>query len=280
VTDALARVLTPEERELSRYLDIIEAKKREVADFQAEIEALNDDLSRFNAEYYSRVGTLLVEIDKLELEEAELRRRLELLQRDDSPGEEAVDEQVKVEFSQRRRRIDEEEADANQYQEQARRFHQDPQLTPQASADIKRLFRELAKRFHPDLARTDQERIERTRLMQQITSAFHAHDLDALQKLSTTQDVEDRSFDRLSIAEKLVWAIREVARLDELAIQLAQEIIKTNGSALGILWGRVKQGQNPLGELETELNRKLTIAQMKLESVIHQHHQLRNERPR
>ena len=52
--------------------------------------------------------------------------------------------------------------------------------------------------------------------MQRVNAAFQDRDLAALRSLTRESEFTDSAFEAKSIGEKLVWAIREVARLDDL----------------------------------------------------------------
>ena len=263
VTSALTKTISPEERELNRYLLVIEGKRREIAELEADLQSLKEDLARFNAEYHVRVGALFVERDRLELEEAEYRRLIELLTSDPDATEADIHHRVHQEFRQQRERVHQDEQNSERFQQQRDQFQREPELSDDAVAELKRLFRELAKRFHPDLAKTEAEQADRTRIMQQVNAAFHARDLAALRELTTGQDVDDQAFATFSIADKLVWAIREIARLDTLQQKLTVTYHELRASSLSVLWLEQQRGGNPLDRLETEAKQQIKIAQAK-----------------
>jgi len=55
-----------------------------------------------------------------------------------------------------------------------------PTQRPQATTDIKKVYRRLARRFHPDLAPNPVEEARRNTIMAQINDAYAKRDLDAL----------------------------------------------------------------------------------------------------
>ncbi|MGI8404480.1 MAG: hypothetical protein ACR2OE_06900 [Thermomicrobiales bacterium] len=264
--NTLTRAETPEEQELARYLSAFEAKKQEVAALEAEIEALKDDWARFNSQYHARVGSLLVEIDRLELQAAEYDRRLQLLRHSQHP--EGVNDQIDEEFAQRRERVKPEDAQSSRFRQQSARFQQEPSLTEDEAGEQKRLFRELARRFHPDLAKTEPERLERTRIMQRVTAAFHRCDLAALRQLTAQPDVDDRTFDQLPIGEKLVWAIRELSRLEMVVEARTHDLHQLRSSSLGVLWTRNLHDEDVLDRRECDARRRLEISKGKLREAI------------
>jgi len=277
VTDMLTRIETPEERELSRYLLSIEGKKLEVAAAQAEAETLRDDLARFNAEYHACVGVVLIKLNKAVLELEEYQRRIDILQQDQNLSPDDIDQRIHREFSEKRENIDREDEQSARFRQQSARFAQEPALTKDESVEQKRLFRELARRFHPDLAKTDAERIARTRIMQKVTAAFHNRNLEILRQLSSQPDVDDRSFDMISIGEQLIWAIRELARLDALLDTLSRDMHQMRSSALGVLWTSRHNGEDVIWKLQRDALRRLEAATMKLQDIRIIHERLREQ---
>src|SRR5262249_59318751 len=124
VTQAVVRVQTPEEREYSRYLAEIEARKRRVAVLSAELQALKLDLTRFEAEYHARVGTLFVELDRLRLAIDEYERRISRLQADPTADPTDIERDLGREFGPRREDVRAEEEEARGYEDAYRRERQ------------------------------------------------------------------------------------------------------------------------------------------------------------
>jgi phage host-nuclease inhibitor protein Gam len=266
VTAALTRIVTPEELELARYLAIIDTRTRDVADLQAEIESLTRNLAQFDRDYHARVGRLWDEIDTLDGTTADIERRTELHLRNPSLSLEDVERQVRREFDRQREKTREETQASDRFREQAARFKRKPAGAGDETSLLKHLFRDLAKRFHPDLARTETERLERTQIMQKMTAAFHDRDLTSLRELSGTADVSasDTSFAFLSLPEKVVWAMREVARLDKVVESLRGELHRLRASSRHLMWVGQRRGDDPLGRLESEARKQRVIARLKL----------------
>lgn len=268
MTSAVERTVSPEEQELGRYLAKIEDKNRQVAAAQAELESLRDALARFNAEYHARVGIWLAEAHTLEREADEYQLRLQLARQRASQSADEILEQVNRVFKEQRERHEQEEARSKRFRQQSDEFREQPQLDEAQASRFKQLFRELAKRFHPDLAKNESEHQERTRRMQAVTDAFHRRDLDALERLSLSDDVGSGAFDQLSIAEKLVWAIREVARLDQLLRNLELELEGFRQVTMYRLWEEQLAGLDPLSRLEPQAKRQREQAAQKRQEAM------------
>ena len=59
LTHSIVRTETPEEREYVRYLAAIDARKRCVAELQADLAAHKEQLGRFNAEHHAAMEIAL-----------------------------------------------------------------------------------------------------------------------------------------------------------------------------------------------------------------------------
>jgi Skp family chaperone for outer membrane proteins len=268
VTHAVDRVQPPEEREYARYLLEIETRKRRIADLQAELASLKLALGRFEAEYHARVGVLFVELDRVRLAIDEYERRIAWLQTHPDADPNDVEDQIRAEFQSRHEEIHSEEEETRRYERAYQRDQERPKLAAAAEQSIKQLYRDLAKRYHPDLARTDEERHHRETIMQRVNTAFSARDVDALRDLMREAEVTDESFERRSMGEKLVWAIREVARLDEVIVGLEKELAAVRGSETHQLWHRQENGESVLERLETDLKRDLEEIRDRLAALI------------
>ena len=273
LSGAIVRSESPEEREYARYLDEIEVRKRRVADLQADLQLLKDNLGRFNAEYHAQVGTLFVELDKIQLAIDEYECRIAMLQCDPVTPPEDLEREVRNQFSKKHEEVHEDEEETRRYEHTYREDQQHPKLDTRSEATLKSVFRELAKRFHPDLARTAAERQQREVIMKRVSAAFHARDIDALEAIRAETVFEDPSFESRSIGEKLVWAIREVNRLDEFISSITAEREALVASDLAQLWKRQEDGENVIERLEEDLRRDIDQARQRLDRVVNCFHQ-------
>lgn len=270
MAQAIVRTQTPEEREYARYLGEIEVRKRRVAELQTERELLREDLGRFDAEYHVRVGTLFVELDRIQLSINEYEFRIARLSANPDIPNDEMEEETRTRFSGQRDEIHHDEEETRRYQHAFQEDRQRPHLDDASETVLKSLYRELAKRFHPDLARTDLERQQREAVMKRINSAFHDRDVDNLQSLRNETEIEDASFESRSIGEKLVWAIREMNRLDDLIVSISSDIATLRTSDLASLWQRHQQGEGVLEKLERDLNRRIESNRQTLQQLINE----------
>lgn len=265
---AVVRAETPEEREYARYLKEIDARKLHVADHQAELSLLKEKLGLFSAEYHAQVGTLLVELDRIHLSIDEYEYRITRLQDDDEIAPLDLEGEIRTHFAERQQEVRADEEETRSYE---RTYHEDlqrPELDERSELELRSLLRELAKRFHPDLARTDVERQRREVIMRRVTAAFHERDVNALQGLMTETDFDDPAFESRPIGEKLIWAIREVSRLDGLIESIVAEQESLMTSSLARLWRRQEAGEDIIERLMHTTISRIEEAQLRLDDVI------------
>lgn len=277
---AIVREQTPEEREYARYLTEVEARKRRAAGLQSELEALRVGLVRFEAEYHTRVGTLFVELDRARLAADEYERRIARLNSDPHVDPERVEEEVRREFADRREEVRQDQEETRRYERVFERERERPRLDEAGESEIVRLYRDLARRFHPDLARTEEERRRREPLMQRINDAFRERDLAALRALQSEAAADDPAFESLSIGDKLVWAIREVARLDGVIAALESDLAALRAADSFALWQRQLVGEPVIERLEEDLRRDILVARDHLAELITTYRHLLDRRQR
>lgn len=270
LAQAIIKHQSPEEREYARYLTEIEVRKRRVADLQANLAAYKEQLGRFNAEYHARVGVLFVELDRIELAIAEYEYRIGQLRTSPHSDPEDLERETKKQFTDQREQINEDEEETRYYEREHRDEQRRPGLDAESEAALKLIFRELAKRFHPDLAKTENERAQREAVMKEVNAAFHKRDLHQLRTIGAMHDVDDTAFEAKSIGEKLVWAIREINRLEELIELIQSERNALKASDVATLWSRQQLGEDVIGQLENELRSRIEAGRELLHSKIKQ----------
>ena len=209
-----------------------------------------------------------MELDRAHLAIDEYERRIARLQSDPAADPAAIEQDVRDEFADRRDEVHREEEDARGYEQAFQREQRRPQLDAETADEVQRLYRELARRHHPDLARTDEERRRREPLMQRVNAAMHERDLDALRALALEAEAADPAFEARSLGEKLIWAIREVARLDEVIEALENELTAVRTSDTHELWSRQEAGERVIEALEADLSVELVQERDRLAEVI------------
>jgi hypothetical protein len=274
LTTEIIRQESPEEREYARYRVEIETRQQRVSQLQADLSVLKLTLGRFELEYHARVGAKFNNLDRLRLAIDEYERRIARLQADPDTDPRDIEEDIQRTFRDQEEQVRANEEAGHRYEEAFTRDQERPPLTPGTATELGRLYRHLAKRHHPDLARTDEERRRRERFMQQVNAAFQERDLEALTALAQEAVSDDPAFAAKSIGEKLVWAIREVARLDEVVAGLLAEQRAVEASNTYGLWRRQEDGEDVLGTLERDLMREIIEKRDQLAALIATYRQL------
>jgi hypothetical protein len=104
--------------------------------------------------------------------------------------------------------------------------------------------------------------------MQRVNAAMRERDLTAMRTLLSEAEVTDVAFEARSIGEKLVWAIREIARLDEVIAELERDLATLRNSDSHGLWHRQESGEQVIERLTADLKRDLASAQSQLAALV------------
>lgn len=170
-----------EKRQLIRFdeaarqrfeLDVL---AREIGELELELATAQAEIADFTQRYYAAVGVLMVELDELNAQIAQLL------------STQAPDDAVLQQSAQSSH------AQAERSQQEQQRFEDIPKraaektFTP--SRDLKKLYRQIAQKIHPDRANDEADRNWRTQLMAEATRAYRGEDEAALREvLSLWQD--------------------------------------------------------------------------------------------
>lgn len=268
MTDSLVRQQSPEEREYAKYLFEVENRKQRASTLQDELTSLRLALGRFEAEYHAVVGTLFLELDRIRLSIRGYEEKIARLRNDPLADPATVDREVEGKFRAEQEDLHEQERENRRYEEAFQRESERPQLPVDDETELHRLYRDLAKRYHPDLARTEAERLQRQPLMQRVNAAMQERDLARLQALLSESEITDVAFEMKSVGEKLVWAIREIARLDAVIAKLETDLTALRVSATHDLWQREASGEQVIERLAEDLRSELGTAQEALATII------------
>lgn len=269
VIRSLVPIQSTDERDYARLSVDIEVRKRQMAQLQAERDKLELALSRFAVDLKNRVGGVRTELNRVRLQTAEYRRRIERLKHDESLDPATVEREVAEEFADRREaaRIGE-EFSQRERQRVDRAPRRTPRLNVETEAEILRVYRELAKRFHPDLARTDPERTRRSGLMLRINVAYSDRDLLALQSIAREAQAVDPRFAGITAGERVVWAHRVIARLDSQIEDVEAQLGTLRRSETFSLWKSPETSHQSIADLEARVRARLTRERDRLDEAI------------
>jgi len=274
------------EEEYARRRGEIGRRRQRVAELQAELARLKAALGGFEAACHARVGDLLAELRRLADAAADYERRLQRLRADD----EGTDDPEPPPFA----RPTETAAEAGHDGPSA---SGDPggrgaaraaasaraalrRLPAAQLAEAKRLYLDLAKRCHPDRATDDADRHRRQELMLRINDAWRHRDLAALHALRRETEGADPGFAQRPLGERLAWAAAELARLDDLLVDLRAEIILLRGGETHRLWRRHEAGEPVIDKIESDLEKRLAKEGRRLDALIASYRRRLDERRR
>lgn len=215
----------------------------------------------------------------MQLAIAEYERRIARLTAEPAADPSTVEEEIRDAFTDRRRRVDDDDQETHRQERIHEQVRQRPSLDAGAESEAKRLYRDLAKRFHPDLARTEDERSARERTMQRVNAAFQDRDLSALHSLSHEAEHTDPAFEARSTGDKFVWATREIARLDGLIESIDADLAAIRATDTHALWLRQQNGDSVIDLLAADIAEDLARERDHLAELITSYRHLIESRP-
>ena len=295
---SLVRCITGEELEYIDLLMRIEWRTAQVAALEEELGPLQHAFERFEWEYSQRLGTLQADLRKLrdaitllEHRTARIHARLvadpggimgDLFDRDelqeigDMFGIDVPDEWFASARPGRRRERGWEYADHGAAGDDAeaeilRRLQRAGRapLPEETATELRRCFRDLARRFHPDLAESEGERIMRQEIMLRVNHAWHCRDLEALRAIEQEMEAFLPGWSSGHLAQRVAWAKREYARLDERASELVSHIRRLRASKTFPLWFNSTLGRTVINQRALALSHEIERERERLAEVKH-----------
>lgn len=216
----------------------VEAKRRAVANIQEQLNEYKRTLGDLMARYYATVGSLQVQLEKINLEMAEITARISWLLIHDT--EEGMEERLESVFSDRREQVDADESEATGARAAYEEMREKEVLAPEVKKEIKRLYRELVKRFHPDLADSEEDRMCRNRIMTEVNDAYELEDLPALRGMLERHEWLEAEARANTWQGKLEALDKEIGRLDRLLMEMEHELAEIESSSAFELWVSVQ----------------------------------------
>jgi hypothetical protein len=242
--------LTHQTEEALKAIRAKVAHRREYLNIlEMELYNTRQTLQEFNNQYRTRLGTLELELNRLEqILDNNISSREPELERSDSTNN-------KEEQERTRRKSAHVHPAKNQLKSTR---------NPDYERKVRELFRNLAKRFHPDLTNDSDEKKRREEIMAKINQAYTSRDLDLLQELAQDSAIQgdnqiagpNEEYMRFKIElrqlETMIFEVEHTIRELDLspAMQMRTEA-KTEENA----------GRDMLGNMEFDL--KLRIAELR-----------------
>lgn len=246
----IERRLSPEEEELAKKREELEALRGKLADRELHLANLRAGLAAFEGRYLRQVGVLYAELDEWNAKIAEL-----LAEETD-----AVD--ARSAASQARSRATESHAASHGEAAKAKEFAPSPEL--------KSLYREVAKRVHPDLATDEADRTHRERLMAEANRCYENGDDKGLRRILEEYGSSPDSVRGTGVAADLVRVLRQLKQVRDRLAQIEQEIANLADSDIAALKARAqeanRQGRDLLAEMAANVQRRVNSAKLQYES--------------
>lgn len=258
---------TVEENQLRARIDSL---REQLAAAVAELEQLRATLLVFESRYDARIGVLMVEVDRAELEIAVLRRRIGAL-RESVDAWQAVESAIEREFAAERERVETEAREASGARRRIAELPPPPE--PEVAAAIRSQYRKLARKFHPDVAGEDQ-RERHEDVMRRINVAMEMHDLGTLLDLEGELPADAGDIPGPTRGARIAWATAEIARLEGQLAKRTGELAALRSTSLHQLWQRIEREPALLERLESDLRAELTTAQMERHALARQYDDL------
>lgn len=245
----IVREITPEEKELQKKQAELTALETELAQRELELVTIQAELNAFRNCYLQALGKLYAELDAILAELAAVRAL-----------EKPIGDKAWKRVEQARARAEETAKDAQEAQDQSKKF--------KPSERLKKLYREIAKSFHPDLAGDETERSQFQQIMADANQAYKNGDEQLLEKLFTQGKHSPEMVKGDGTGVDLVRVIRKIANIEERLKQIASETAAIKESALFQLKlkyeAMLEKGIDLLTEMAGYLNRQITEACIRL----------------
>lgn len=255
----------------------VEALRQEYASVTAEYQQLLVALRAFEVKYDARIGVLLVELDRIELNLEIYQRRLAVLHQPPKTWK-VAEEEIATAFQGERERVEAEYREAAGAQERLRDVPNDP--PPEVAEAIRKLYRKLARRYHPDLAGTEEERVANELAMRRINAALEAQDLAELERLDLELPKLGDDIPGESRRARIQWLLAEIERLEKVLAETVGSIAQLKSGSLYRLWQQVEQSPGVLDDLETDLRAKITAKKSELDALVLTYRELMYQRVR
>lgn len=238
----MQELVVPSEASYEKYLAKkveIAAKRQTVADLQEQIKEYEQVLGELMARYYATVGSLQVQLERINLQIEEIKFRISWLLINES--QEGMEERLDEAFSNHREQVEADESEAAGARMAYEEIQEKEELAPEVKKELKRLYRELAKRFHPDLADSEEERIRRNRIMAEVNDAYGREDFSALQGMLDRYEWVEAEAKANTWQAKIEALENESRRLDNLHAELERKLDEIENSSAFELWESVQQ---------------------------------------
>ncbi len=246
---------SPEEKELEKKLEELEALQEQLGQAELDLATLQVELRDFERRYLGIVGVKYAELDEIEAIIAE--RLAAQASQDRNAHEVAQEARTKAAESARTA------GDVRSPEEEI----QKPPLSP----ELKKVYREVAKKVHPDLADDEADRKRREDLMARANRAYEEGALDELQEILEEAEHSPESVKGKDPASRLVRVIRQISLVEKRLGNIREETAPLVHSDLHKLRETVLEandaGRDLLQEMASHLDEEIVSARERAASL-------------
>ncbi|OGO24634.1 MAG: hypothetical protein A2Z28_01230 [Chloroflexi bacterium RBG_16_51_9] len=255
----------------------IAEKEDEVSELSIQIQNIKNTLKVFLGEYNSRVSSLYVKLDEINLRIKEYQLRIDLAKgrKISQDSLKNIEKEVSETFTEERRHMGDLEDEASEFSEEYREYleqeKEGPPLDTEAQEKLKQLYRKLARKFHPDLAKNDKQRTEFHKIMSAINEAYKNGDLETLEKYMRQAEREEK-IAKETTEEKLARLKQDYEIILGIIAKLSVELAASETSETYKLREKVnqakKEGGDSLLELATSIQKEIDENQILLDKLV------------
>jgi hypothetical protein len=188
-----------EDRLKERLQRAIHKKKKMLEEVAMKCEELQVELDIVQHEYNTRIGSLLLKDNQLDLEIIQYRNVKSLMEQGMSYGE--AMREIEDCFYSDILRMQKEQETIEFEKEMLNNRHE---VSEDVQGEIKQLWKELIRKFHPDLVSNMQEKMKREEIMKKINKAYAENDIDALRLFYANVHVDDFQGSSIEVLEAIL----------------------------------------------------------------------------
>lgn len=252
----LAKLNTPEERELSQKREELSNLQTLLAQRELDLTTLQAELHAFERRYFRVVGVRYAELDEVKAQIADLLSQ-------SSPQ----NSKMRTQAAEARGRANESAHESKMVQETV--GHEE-KFKP--SDALKKLYRDVAKSIHPDLATDEDDRARRQRFMAEANQAYEGGDEIRLREILREWESSPDAIKGDDVAAELVRVIRKIAQVQERLRTIESTIDELQSSDLYRLKNEVESAEaeerDLLAEMALRLDKQIADARKRLAGLV------------
>ena len=249
--------------------------ERELSELIEEKADLENQLKALEKEYDKEVSPLILELEKVEIQIREFKKRLDLLNKTNKEKDK-IEDSIKENFKEDWQSWN----DHHEEIEDSKKGENETVFTQEYLEELKKLYKTLAQMFHPDKATDATQKELFHAIMVQINTAYSNNDLESLKEIFYTYSVEfnQKETSLFRTLEKKLFLFEKVKSK---YLKIIRELEEIKMSSVYDLYNRfISSGlkldqflQGMINNIEQDINDKKTLLEQleeKWKSSIHE----------